>query len=61
MLLQLTGMNSKTNRKIGELASNILVAIEQEKLINQDIHHLKGKVSCNIGKIIEEIIKSEPN
>lgn len=61
VLLQLTGMNSKTNRKIGELASNILVAIEQEKLINQDIHHLKGKVSCNIGKIIEEIIKSEPN
>ena len=37
-------------------ASDVLVAIEQEKSINQDIHDLKGKVSSNVGKVIEEII-----
>ncbi len=61
VLLKLTGMNSKSNAKIGNLANNVLEAISQEKMINQDIHHLKGKVSSNIGKIIEEIINEEPN
>ena len=45
----------------GNLADNVLVAIAQEKRINQDIHDLKGKVSSNIGKIIEEIINEKPN
>ena len=49
-------MNAKKNPEIGSLADNVLVAIEQEKNINQDIHDLKGKVSSNIGKVIEEII-----
>lgn len=61
VLLELTGMNAKTNSKIGELADNVLMAIEQEKLINQDIHQLKGNVSSNVGKIIEDIINEKPD
>ena len=61
VLLELTGMNAKKNGKIGNLADNVLMAIEQEKKINQDIHDIKGKVSSNIGKIIETIINEKPN
>lgn len=61
VLLELTSINAKTNPKIGELADNVLIAIAQEKMINQDIHRLKGKVSSNIGKIIEDIINEKPN
>ena len=61
VLREITGMNAKKNPEIGNLADNVLVAIAQEKRINQDIHVLKGKVSSNIGKIIEEIINEKPN
>lgn len=37
--------------EIGHLADNVLIAIDQEKKINQDIHNLKGKVSSNIGEM----------
>lgn len=59
-LLEATGMNAKKNPQIGTLAENVLVAIEQERLINQDIHQLKGRVSSNIGLIIDGIINEEP-
>lgn len=58
-LLEATGMNAKKNPQIGTLAENVLVAIEQERLINQDIHQLKGRVSSNIGLIIDGIINEE--
>ena len=61
VLLELTGMNAKKNTDIGGLADNVLVAIAQEKLINQDIHQLKGNVSSNVGKIIEDIINEKPD
>lgn len=48
-------MNPKKNSAIGELAKNVDIAIAQERKINEDIHACKGKVTCNIGKIIEEI------
>lgn len=60
ILLELTGMNAKKNSEIGGLADNVFVAIAQEKLINQNIHQLKGNVSSNIGKIIENIINEKP-
>ena len=60
-LLDATGMNAKKNENIGNLAENVMIAIRQEKLINQDIHQLKGKVSSNIGLIIEGIINEEPD
>ena len=55
LLLARTGINPKKNSEIGELAKKVDVAIEQENKINEDIHVCKGKVTCNIGKIIEEI------
>ena len=61
VLVKLTGINAKKNCKIGNLADNVLTAIEQEKNINQNIHDIKGKVSSNIGKIIEMIINESPN
>lgn len=57
LLSQKTKMNAKKNKQIGCLAKNIKIAIEQEKKINQDIHNINGKVSSNIGKIIENIIQ----
>jgi len=60
VLQELTGMNAKSNPRIGELADDVLIAIGQEKMINQDIHQLKGKVSSNVGKIIEGIINEKP-
>ena len=60
-MLELTGINAKTNSKIGELADNVFVAIAQEKMINQDIYQLKGNVSSNVGKIIESIINEKPD
>lgn len=61
VLLDLTGMNAKKNPDIGNLADNVLVAISQERKINQDIHMLRGRVSSNVGKIIEDIINEKPN
>lgn len=55
LLLARTGVNSKKNSAIGELAKNVDIAIAQEKKINEDIHDCKGKVTCNIGRIIEGI------
>ncbi len=55
LLLSKTGINSKKNSAIGELAEKVDVAILQEKKINEDIHECKGKITCNIGKIIESI------
>ena len=52
---QKSGMNSKTNSKIGDLATNIDVAVEQEQKLNQDIDQCHGKLTCNIGKIISDI------
>ena len=55
LLLARTGMNPKKNSAIGELAKNVDIAVAQESKINEDIHECKGKVTCNIGKIIEDI------
>lgn len=36
-------ISSKTNKMVGELANNVLVAIKQEEKINNDIVNCKGK------------------
>lgn len=56
----ITGMNPKTNNRVGKLAENVMIAIAQEKKINQNIHNIKGIVSSNVGRIIEEIINEKP-
>lgn len=55
LLLNRTGINSKKNQSIGNLAANVEIAIQQEKNLNQDIKKCKGNITCNIGKIIESI------
>lgn len=54
-----TGIHPKKNAAIGELAKNIEIAIEQEKKINEDIHQCKGQITCNIGRIIDEIRRDD--
>lgn len=60
VLHKLTGMNAKRNPGIGELAEDVLIAIGQEKKINQDVHNVKGIVSSNLAAIIETIMKETP-
>ncbi|PWJ47806.1 RloB family protein [Faecalicatena contorta] len=55
LLLQRTGINSKKNSQISKLAEKVETAILQEKKINQDIHCCQGKITCNIGAVIESI------
>lgn len=50
-----THMNSKKNKKIGDLAKKVDIAIEQEKKLNQDVHSALGSITCNIGSIIQAI------
>ncbi len=61
VLSGVTNMNAKTNRRIVILAENVKVAIEQEKQINQNIHDCKGRITSNIGLIIEQIMNENPN
>lgn len=59
LLLCKTGINSKKNSQIGKLAEKVDIAIMQERKMNEDIHDCKGKITCNIGKIIESIRMDE--
>ena len=55
-------VNGRFSLKIlSDLAEEIHVAIAQEKLINQDVHNIRGIVSSNIGKIIEDIMNEKPD
>ena len=49
-----SGMRPKTNKGVGELANNVLIAINQEKKLNNDITLCKGTVTCNIGKKVKQ-------
>jgi hypothetical protein len=53
----ISGMNPKENSAVGDLVNRIDVAITQEKMLNQDITNAIGFITCNIGKIIEDIRK----
>ena len=59
LLLKRTGINSKKNSEIGKLAAGVRIAIEQEKKLNQDIHDCHGKITSNVGEIIEGIMEDE--
>ncbi len=55
LLLARTGINSKTNEAIGNLAERVETAIEQEKHLNQNVHNCLGQLTSNIGSLIEMI------
>ncbi len=50
-----SGMNPKKNKCVGELAEKIDIAIAEEQFINEDIHKCQGNVTCNLAKIINDI------
>lgn len=52
---QKSGMNSKTNSAVGNLAANLDIAILQEQNLNQNIEDCIGKLTSNIGKILSDI------
>jgi len=54
-------MRPKSNSAIGELAHEVLTAIEQEKKLNNDISICKGTITSNIGCIIKSIIDDQCN
>lgn len=54
-LRKATGMNSKTNERIGELACYLDIAIAQEKQINQDLDQCFTQVTSTIGSILEKV------
>jgi hypothetical protein len=56
-----THMNPKTNPAIGELANQVLIAIKEEKKLNNDIMACKGNITSNIGVIIQSIIDDQCN
>ena len=51
----------KKDSDIGNLANNVLIAIEQEKndKINKNVDNCKGLITSNIGSIIESIINDK--
>ena len=54
-------MNPKSDSSIALLANNVLIAIEQEKRLNNDIKSAKGTLTSNIGTIINTIIEDQCN
>lgn len=59
LFTQKSGMNPKSNSSIAMLATNVLIAIEQEKRLINDIKSAKGTLTSNIGKIINTIIEDQ--
>ena len=59
LFTEVSGMNPKKNKAVGELAKNVYCAISEETKINEDVHQCLGKVTCNIAKIIDSIRKNE--
>lgn len=50
-----THLNSKNNSKIGDLALNLNIAIEQEKLINQNLNYCLTDITSNIAFLLSKI------
>lgn len=53
-----SGMNSKENPAVGDLAQFVEVAITQEQKLNQDVEQCIGNLTCNVGKVIDDIRKT---
>lgn len=48
-----------TNKEVGNLAIDVHIAIEQEKNLNNDIENYAGKITSNIGEIIQNIMNDD--
>lgn len=51
-----SGLRPKKDEDIGKLALDVRIAIEEEKKINTDITNCKGRVTSNIGSILQSMI-----
>ena len=61
LLSENAGFNGKMNKKgVAELADHVDTAIDQEKLLNQDICLCRGRLTSNIAKIIDDIRQDAP-
>lgn len=56
---QKSGLKSKENSAVGELAHKVHIAIAQEKKLNNNIQSCKGVLTSNIGCIIQAIIDDQ--
>ena len=56
ILGDVSGMNSKSNPKIGVLAESVKVAIREEGYLNKNIDICQGSLTSNVGQIIEGIL-----
>lgn len=54
-----SGLKPKKDPAIAELVNNVLVAIEQEKKINNDVRFCRGNLTSNIGTIIQKILEDK--
>lgn len=58
LLREKSGMNSKKNSRIGDLAQYIDIAIAQEQKLNQDVTCAVGQITSSIARIINDIRNS---
>ena len=60
LFFEVTGMNSKKNKLIGHLASNVKIAINQEtRFINQDLTKGFQELTSTTGLVIQQILDDD--
>lgn len=53
---QKSGLKPKQTAEVGNLAKDVLIAIAQEQKLNNDIRLCKGRLTSNIGVVIQSIL-----
>lgn len=53
-----TGMNPKSNPNIGKLAAKNSLACEQESNLNQDSLRAIGRMTSNVGLLVQHLLES---
>ena len=53
---QKSGLKPKQDSEIAELVKNVLIAINQEKELNNDVFRCRGNLTSNIGSVIQTIL-----
>lgn len=54
-----SGLKPKQDATIAELARNVRTAIAQEKRLNNDAYQCRGKITSNIGMMLDTILKDK--
>ncbi len=53
---EVLGMNPKSNPGIGGIAANFEIALEQERMLNQDPRLAIGRLTSNVAKVVQGVI-----